>query len=419
MKETHAFTEIIGLDKQVNDDKIYRNLDWLAKEQIIIEQDLWKYNGTKSDSHLFLYDVTSTYLEGEANEYAAFGYNRDGKKAKKQIVIGLLANADGTPLKVTVFDGNTGDTKTFGEQVQAAAKQFGVKNVVFVGDRGMIKSPQIKALPEGCSYITAIGKKEIATLINQSKLQLSLFDSKLCEIMDQETSVRYILRLNPMRRDEIRKFRLQKIKKIFQEIKKRNEKLSTSKRARIETARKSIYSKIQQYKLESIFELKELDKKNRKVEVKLKRDMLSKIKELDGCYVIKSNVVNEVSKETIHQKYKDLKLVEDSFRTMKQSHLELRPVFVRKKKRTAAHVFVVMLAYMITKTMHKLLAESGEDILVPEVIELLNLLCVHELAGDNVTKDKIIVYKIPEPSELNRRYLTRLGIKRKPPIIHT
>lgn len=80
MKETHAFTEIIGLDKQVNDDKIYRNLDWLAKEQIRIEQDLWKYNGTKSDSHLFLYDVTSTYLEGEANEYAAFGYNRDGKK---------------------------------------------------------------------------------------------------------------------------------------------------------------------------------------------------------------------------------------------------------------------------------------------------------------------------------------------------
>ena len=406
MQNAYALPEIIGLKEQIGDDKIYRNLDWLTKNQLTIEKKLWKYNAHKQENHIFLYDVTSTYLEGQANEYAAFGYNRDGKKAKKQIVIGLLTNHDGMPLKTTVYDGNTSDTKTFAEQVKASAEQFGAKNVVFVGDRGMIKSPQIKELPAGCKYITAISKKEIETLIKEGTIQLGLFDQNLREVMVEETGVRYILRCNPVRQKEIHSSRQAKIRKIIELMKKGNERLQEKERAKFSTLHNKISAKITQYKLDALLELQEAENENdRIVKIKINRAQLKKSMELDGCYIIKSNVEKEVSKEDVHARYKDLKLVEDSFRTMKQSHLELRPVYVRKKSRTAAHVFVVMLAYMIVRKMRQLLALNGEEILTQEVIASLDMICLHEALGSNE-----LIYRLPEPSDVNASYLKRLQI---------
>ena len=141
---------------------------------------------------LFLYDVTSSYLEGDHNAFGAYGYNRDGKKNKKQIVIGLLCDEEGRPVSIEVFRGNTQDPKTFPARMRKAGERFGCERVTFVGDRGMIKSGQIEELAKvGFHYITAITKPQIETLLKAGILQMELFDDAVCEV--EQDSVRYVL----------------------------------------------------------------------------------------------------------------------------------------------------------------------------------------------------------------------------------
>ncbi|MEK9150260.1 MAG: transposase, partial [Candidatus Desantisbacteria bacterium] len=132
------------------------NLAWLFDNQDKIEHNLFLARYKKAQPEIFLYDVTSSYLEGEQNVFAEYGYSRDKKKGKKQIIIGLLCDESGSPVSTKVFCGNTQDPQTFFPQVTKVAEQFGCKRVTMVGDRGMIKSAQIEALPDGFHYITAI-----------------------------------------------------------------------------------------------------------------------------------------------------------------------------------------------------------------------------------------------------------------------
>jgi hypothetical protein len=140
----HCAQELLGLAR-FDEDDLYANLDWLCENQPGIEQRLFAQHCGQDHGGLFLYDVTSSYLEGEHNELAAFGYNRDGKRGKRQIVIGLLCDGQGRPLCIAVFEANTQDPKTFVPQVKKVAARFGAQEVTFVGDRGMIKSAQIEA----------------------------------------------------------------------------------------------------------------------------------------------------------------------------------------------------------------------------------------------------------------------------------
>ena len=139
----HAACDMLDLEA-FHEEHLYANLDWLNENQEEIENKLARKLHGKNPIELFLYDVTSSYLEGEKNELAAFGYNRDKKRGKQQIVIGLLCDPAGTPLLIEVFPGNTQDTKTFGRQVAKVAKRFGGGAVTFVGDRGMIKGRRLK-----------------------------------------------------------------------------------------------------------------------------------------------------------------------------------------------------------------------------------------------------------------------------------
>jgi len=158
-----------------NEDSLYDNLDWLAKNQDTIERKIFNYRSKdKAIKEVFLYDVTSSYFEGDKNELADYGYNRDKKQGKKQIVIGLLTDKDGYPLSIEVFKGNTGDTKTVSNQLQKLKENFGVERVVFVGDKGMIKSIQIDEITSQeykWNYLTTITKQQIETLIPDYALE--------------------------------------------------------------------------------------------------------------------------------------------------------------------------------------------------------------------------------------------------------
>src|ERR1700688_4227035 len=163
-----------------DEDDLYANLDWLAQHQADIETRLFAQRKPASAPDVFLYDVTSTYLEGEQNAFAAFGYNRDRKSGKRQIVIGLLCDADGRPLSIELFAGNTSAVKTFSSQLSKAAARFGAARVTFVGDRGMIKAPPRAELGVAdFHYITAITKAQIDGLIAAGVLQMDLFEQTL------------------------------------------------------------------------------------------------------------------------------------------------------------------------------------------------------------------------------------------------
>ena len=162
---SHAACDIVGLEA-FNEDDLYANLDWLDERQAVIEDRLFKWSYPDKKPGLYLYDVTSSYLEGMCNELGAFGYNRDGKSGKQQIVIGLLCDGLGQPLSIEVFAGNTQDQATVAAQIHKVAKRFGGGEITFVGDRGMLKSQQVENLQDyGFHYITAITKPQIETLL--------------------------------------------------------------------------------------------------------------------------------------------------------------------------------------------------------------------------------------------------------------
>src|SRR6266404_8946901 len=195
--QDHAVSEVLGLDS-FDEDDLYAALDdlWARQEKIALA--LYRHYQRrcgKQPPRLFLYDVTSSYLEGECNELGEFGYNRDGKKGKLQIVMGLLTDAEGEPLAVRVFAGNTADPVTVVDQIQILQEQFQVQEFVFVGDRGMVKSKGIQALQKAkLHYITALTDPQIRSLLGQKILQLELFSEQLCEV--EGAGVRYVLRKN-------------------------------------------------------------------------------------------------------------------------------------------------------------------------------------------------------------------------------
>jgi len=259
-----------------------------------------------------------------------------------------LTDKEGFPLSVQVFKGNTNDLSTVSSQLKKLKENFGAEKVVFVGDRGMVKSLQIEEINSDLykwNYLTSITREQIKSLINKDIIQLELFENELIEVTDDK--VRYILRRNPVRALEIENKRNEKIKYISDKIKEQNKYLKEHLRANADLAMKKINDKIVKIGLSKILKL-EIDA--RKIKLKVDEKVLSKVRELDGYYVLKTDVpADELNKEDAHKRYKDLSKVESAFKIMKTGLEELRPVYVRKAKRTRGHVFVVMLAYMIVK----------------------------------------------------------------------
>jgi len=344
-----AIKEVFHVDK-FNEDSLYRNLDWLAENQKNIEQKIFKhrYNDKKAKS-IFLYDVTSSYLEGMQNELADYGYNRDKKKGKKQIVVGLMLDSEGYPLTIEVFKGNTGDTKTVSNQLRKLKETFGVERVIFVGDKGMIKSGQIDEIISDeykWDYLTTITKQQIRTLIKKGVIQLSLFEDEIIEVEDQD-GTRYILRKNPVRAQEQQIHRDARIERLTEFVKIQNKYLKEHPKAKTEVAIRKVKNAITKLKIGTIATVA---LHGRTINLSIDEQAKKKQGELDGCYVVKTHASKAVlDTKTAHDRYKDLSMVEFAFRTMKTTMEEIRPIFVRKEDRTRGHVFVVMLAYMITK----------------------------------------------------------------------
>jgi len=402
LAENHAACEVLGLDS-FNEEHLYENLDWLHEKQEEIENRLFKETHPDCNPNIFLYDVTSSYLEGLQNELSAFGYNRDKKKGKRQIVIGLLCDDAGKPLSIEVYQGNTQDPKTLASQIRKTAGRFGGKEVTFVGDRGMIKSNEISDLiNHGFHYITAITKPQIESLLKKDTIQISLFGQELAEIFDDE-GIRYILRLNPVRAEEIRLSRESKLLSIRDEVIEKNKYLKEHFRADQETALRKINERCEKLKISKWIIPSVTD---RKIFLTLDEDALCEISKLDGCYVLKTDITKQMAtKTTIHSRYKDLAKVEWAFRTSKTSLLEIRPIYVRLAGRTRGHALVVMLAYRIVQE----LADRWHDseLTVEEGIKELDRICMTEIRVNGKTSCN----KIPSPRHAIQELLDKSKVR--------
>src|SRR5262245_22831155 len=183
---TSTLAEDFGV-AEANEDDLYAAMDWLLARQGAIQKKLAARH--LSAGGLVLYDLSSSYFEGSTCPLARLGYSRDGRKGMLQVNYGLLTDARGCPVAVSVYEGNVADSATFMPEVQRLRESFGIEHLVMVGDRGMIGHGSIAELREmsGVGWITALKSASIRSLVDQGQLQLGLFDERnLVEISSPE-----------------------------------------------------------------------------------------------------------------------------------------------------------------------------------------------------------------------------------------
>ena len=355
---SHSLGAVLGLG-EVDEDELYRALDLLGAAQPAIEKALARRH--LKDGALVLYDVTSSYLEGRCCELARFGYSRDGRPDRPQIVFGVLCAADGCPVAVEVFEGDTADPKTLAAQIAKLKGRFKLKRVVLVGDRGMITSARIEEelKPAGLDWITALRAPAVQALADEGgPLQLSLFDEKdMAEISSPAfPGERLVVCRNPhlaAERARKREDLLAASEKNLAKIQAATTRARNPLRGAAEIALK-VGAVLGRRKVAKHFRLTITEET-----LGFARDAAAIAREaaLDGFYVLRTSV----SPETLDAAasvlaYKSLAQVERAFRSLKSIDLDIRPVHHRLAGRVRAHVFLCMLAYYVAWHMRRKLA---------------------------------------------------------------
>jgi len=346
----HTTTLAQELDvEDADEDDLYQAMDWLVKRQARIEKKLAARHLEQGGQ--VLYDVTSSYYEGHTCGLAQYGHDRDGNKGLPIIVYGVLADAEGRPIAVEVYAGNTADPTTVPDQVHKLRERFGLDRVVLVGDRGMLTQVQIDALkahPE-LGWISALRSTSIRKLVRDQTLQMSLFDEQnLAEITSPEfPGERLIACYNPLLADERRRKRdellaatEQKLESIARQVKRRTNTPMPREEIGIKVGKAA-----NQYKVAKHFKLTIDDGA---FEWKRDEDAIEQERQLDGMYVIRtSEPARRLSAADTVRSYKNLSQVERGFRCLKGIDIRVRPIHHREALRVRAHIFICLLAYYV------------------------------------------------------------------------
>ena len=335
----------------VHGNEMLAMLDWLAGRQKWIEQSLARRhlkNGT-----LILYDVSSSYLEGNHCPLAAYGYNRDGKKGKQQIVYGLLCSANGCPVAIEVFDGNTADPTTVGNQVRKIQGRFGMDRVALVGDRGMLTTARIRKdlIPAGLDWVSALKTSDLRKLVAASgDIQApldpeALVPDTVAQIVHPDfPGERLLVCLNPRLREERARKRealLEATEEILLGIQASVRRKGSRLRSAVAIARR-VGREANRKQVEKHFEITITESD---LTFARQLDRIEAEARLDGIYVVRTSLhAEDLSTEDAVWAYKRLGRVERAFRNLKTGHLEIRPVYVYHPTRVRAHVFLCLLA---------------------------------------------------------------------------
>jgi len=348
---THAWADTTLAEElgvaDAHEDELYAAMDWLIERQEKIEKRLARRH--LKEGGLVLFDLTSSSFEGVTCPLAKIGYSRDGKPGTLQVNYGLLTDARGCPVAVSVFEGNTADPKTLMPQVEKVRDAFGIASLVMVGDRGMISNVQIEAMRklEGTGWITALKSGAIAKLANAGQLQPDLFDERnLISFTSEDYPGE---RLVACRNPELAKLRVAKRKELIAATERELQKVAAMAAAGRLAGRDKIGVRvgkvINKYKAGKHFDL---DIQDSGFAFSVNEQRVAAEAALDGLYVIRTSAAGaDMSAEAAVLNYKRLAEVERAFRTLKGVDLQVRPIRHRLESRVKAHIFLSMLAYYV------------------------------------------------------------------------
>jgi transposase len=343
---TTTLAEDFGV-ADADEDDLYAAMDWLLERQDRLQKKLAKRHLVEEG--LVLYDLSSSYFEGSTCPLARLGYSRDGKRGTLQVNYGLLTDARGCPVAVSVHEGNTADSRTFMPAVQKLREDFGIKRVVMVGDRGMVSQKAIDEMREldGMGWITALKSVSIRALVEQGQLQMGLFDERnLLELSSPDYPGE---RLVACRNEALARLRAHKRQELLAATEQLLAKIKTRVDAGKLTGRDVIGLAagkiIDKYKVAKHFELAIGDTA---LSWTQKIDSVAGEAALDGLYIIRTSVsATRMDAPACVRSYKSLSNVERAFRSIKTIDLKVRPIHHRTADRVRAHIFVCMLAYYV------------------------------------------------------------------------
>jgi len=347
----------------VDEDELYTALDWLAVRQPAIEAALAKYHLTGGT--LVLYDVSSSYLEGRCCPLAQYGYNRDHKRGKLQIVYGLLCAPDGCPVAIEVFEGSTADPTTLTSQVEKLKERFDLDRVVLVGDRGMITQARITEdlTTAGLDWITALRAPAIKALRDAGALQMSLFDERdMASITAPDfPGERLIVCRNralaaerARKRQDLLAATEDQLARIAAAVARKRQPLRGAAQIGIKVG-----AVLDKHKMAKHFTL---DIADNRFGFARKTEAIAAEAALDGIYVVRTSLpATALDDASTVRTYKSLSLVERAFRCLKTVDLQIRPIYHWLPDRVRAHVFLCMLAYYLEWHMRQRLAPMLYD----------------------------------------------------------
>ena len=443
---SNSLGKILNLEK-ADEEELYDALDWLLNRQEKIENKLASLH--LDNGSLVLYDVTSTYLEGQGGELGLYGYNRDKKKGKIQIVFGLLCDQNGCPIAVEIFEGNTSDSTTLKSQIEKVRKRFGVNNVVWVTDRGILTSSKINELVkpvEGLDYISGLTKASIRKSAEVEAIQLGLFDELNLVDMTSEDypNERLIACRNPLiaqknqkQREELLQIAEEQFELIIKAIKREKRALKGADKIALRVGKV-----LNKYKINKYYTL---DITDSGFTYERKQELIDQEMALDGIYILRTSVDKTVMNGVeVVKAYKSLSLVEEAFRCYKSIDLKVRPIYHYKGDRVKAHIFLCMLAYYVEWHLKQKLApllfedeeidDNSQDIIKSRrsdsavakdrkkrnednlpvhsfrtLIEDLGTICLNTVEC-TLESGKYVFSKITRPTELQQTVLDLLGI---------
>ncbi|WP_446425760.1 IS1634 family transposase [Microcystis aeruginosa] len=346
---SQSLGQLLDLEK-ADEDELYNALDWLLEKQEKIEKHLALKH--LESGTLVLYDVTSTYLEGNGCELGKYGDNRDKKKGKTQIVFGLLCSAKGCPIAVEVFEGNTSDGATLSGQIEKVRKGWGIENVVWVSDRGIFTNSKIKELVkpiEGLDYITGLTKPQIRKLAEVEVIQLGLFEQvNLVEFESEDYPDErliacrnpFIAQKNQLQREALLEAVEKELDLIVQATQREKRALKGQDKIALRVGKV-----LNQFKVNKYYNL-EITEEG--FSYQRKRELIAQETALDGVYVLRTSLESTLmDAATTVKAYKSLSQVEEAFRCYKSIDLKVRPIYHYKGDRVKAHIFLCMLAYYV------------------------------------------------------------------------
>jgi transposase len=391
----------------------YEPMDRLLARQQAIQQHLARQH--LQNGHLVLYDITSTYFEGAyaQSQIVLFGYNRDGKRAHEQVVLGLLCNAAGCPVGVEVFAGNTQDAATVVGKIQELRRDYGLEAVTFVGDRGMITQANAEKLEhvEGLHTISALTHRQIVQLLERQVIKAELFDEKrIVEVIDPaHPQERYCLCRNPQsaaRETATRERLLDLTQAGLAKIAARKKKGAADRLGA------QVGKLLARYKMGKFvaWEIRE-----GRLHWQLKPERIAQEKLFDGCYIIRTDTPASAMKATeVVASYKGLSAVEQAFRTLKTVALEIRPVYHKKDPRILSHVFLCVLAYYLLwhleQRLQPLFEQDGEGKFRQWTIENV-LQRLKAIRRQRVRVSGVEFEQVTQPEEDQQKILDLLKIK--------